>query len=339
MSPIKSSNERVGGRQMTRVSVLDVVPVPESRTPRGAIEDTVQLARLADRLGYHRFWVAEHHGNASFASTAPEILIGHIASQTERIRVGSGATLLPYYSPLKVAEVFQTLETMYPGRIDLGIGRGQGAEPPAAMALRSGNPPLSREQDEDQLLELLGFLAASFPDDHPYRSVLAAPPTPNPPEVWLLGTSLASAATAADLGLPYGFATFPKHESATDALHHYREAFGEGGWNSSPSSLIAVGAICAATEEEAVAIATERDELPAPASTDYPDWPSFLIGDVESVSRQLTDIVRQTQVDELMIVTIVHNHAARMRSYELLAEALNVSPVSGDSLRLTESVR
>lgn len=307
-----------------KLSMLDVVPVSIGATPAEAINRSVEVAQLGDRLGYHRYWVAEHHGSPNFASAAPEILIGRIASETRHIRVGSGAVLLPYYSPLKVVEVFHTLATMYPGRIDLGIGRGQGAEPPTALALRSGTAPQPGDDYEERVLQVLGFLSDSYPQDHPYHPIKVAPVPVHAPEVWLLGTSVGSASLAADLGLSYGFATFPRHESAVDALTRYRAEFTGEGWSPRPRSLLAVGAICAPTEDEAIAIASENDEPPPVIDPSSPGWPNFLVGSVDQVAGRLRDIVHQTGVDELMIITIVQDYAARLRSYELLARAFGL---------------
>src|SRR3954452_5116671 len=189
-----------------RLSVLDQSPVAEGTTGAQALHNTLDLARLADRLGYHRYWVAEHHGGASLAGPSPEALVGPIASATQRIRVGSGGVMLPHYSPFKVAETFSLLAGLYPGRIDLGIGRAAGTDPMTAFALQRDRRQASPDDFPKQLAELLGHLEGRLPPDHPFARLAATlPGIPERPEVWLLGSSMQSALWAAELGLPYAF--------------------------------------------------------------------------------------------------------------------------------------
>src|SRR5439155_87415 len=201
-----------------RLSVLDQSPVSEGSSGPEALRNTIDLARLADELGYHRYWVAEHHGGAMLAGPSPEVLIGPIASATERIRVGSGGVMLPHYSPFKVAESFSLLAGLFPGRIDLGLGRAFGTDPMTAFALQRDRRQASPDDFPQQLAELLGYLNGTLPDDFPFQRLAEAlPGGPEKPEVWLLGSSDQSAIWAQELGLPYAFADFINPEGANPA--------------------------------------------------------------------------------------------------------------------------
>src|ERR687894_2793551 len=192
-----------------RLSVLDQSPISEGSTGPDALADTLALARLADELGYHRYWVAEHHGGPMLAGPAPEVLIGPLAAATRRIRVGSGGVMLPHYSPLKVAETFSLLAGLYPGRIDLGLGRASGTDPMTTYALQRDRRQASPDDFPDQLAELLAYLDDRLPPDHPFQRLGSSlPRLPQKPEPWLLGSSPQSAIWAAELGLPYAFADF-----------------------------------------------------------------------------------------------------------------------------------
>jgi luciferase family oxidoreductase group 1 len=190
------------------LSVLDVSPVSSGSNGAQALRNTLELARLTDRLGYERYWLAEHHNLASIASSAPEIMIGHVAGVTERIRVGAGGIMLPNHAPLKVAETFQVLEALHPERIDLGIGRAPGTDPATAAALRRSRDGLAAAEDfPRQFAELLAFSGDGFPEDHPFRSVVAMPSGVGLPPIWLLGSSGYSAKAAGKMGLGYAFAS------------------------------------------------------------------------------------------------------------------------------------
>src|ERR671914_2874034 len=233
-----------------RLSVLDQSPIPEGSTGAQALRNTLDLARAADRLGYHRYWVAEHHGGGMLAGPAPEVLIGPIASVTERIRVGSGGVMLPHYSPLKVAESFSLLSGLFPGRIDLGIGRASGTDPMTAFALQRDRRTASPDDFPQQLAELLAHYDGGFPADHPFARLGASLPGGDErPEVWLLGSSAQSAVWAAQLGLPYAFADFINPRGA-EIVASYRERAAE------PRTAIGVWAICADTDAEAERLAT-----------------------------------------------------------------------------------
>ena len=332
-----------------RLSIIDQSPVSFGSTPADALRNTIDLARRADALGYERYWIAEHHATPGFASPAPEVLIARVAAETAGIRVGSGGVLLPHYSPLKVAEVFRVLHALYPGRIDLGIGRAPGSAPLEAYALRRDRSRQEWVDDfPDQLLELLAFLRKAFPATHPFGRILVTPEMPGRPDVWLLGSSMWSARAASEIGLPYAFAHFINPEPTREAVEYYRAHVDEG----ARRTILALGVICAETEAEALrqaapvrlrrylrAQGVEPGPIPAvddalaqlgpgpdPMPPEQTEWPRYLVGSAEQVRDRLGGIVEALQVDELMILTIVHDHRVRVRSYELLAETFHLTP-------------
>lgn len=335
-----------------KLSVLDQSPVSAGSTPADALLNTIELARLADRLGYRRYWIAEHHAMETLASPAPEILISRVAAETTTIRVGSGGVLLPHYSPLKVAEVFRMLHAMYPNRIDLGIGRAPGGSPLEARALRRERGDRMPTDDfPERLAELLAFLNNDFPENHPYSRIRVSPEMPGGPEVWLLGSSLWSASAAAQFGLPYAFAHFIDPQLTRSAVEHYRSSFIPSKHLQRPKVIIALGVICAATEPEAERlassarllirrirqgdlrpVATPEEATRELRSTDYArvlemgEWPRYVVGTPDRVRTQLTEIANALHIEEIMIVTIVHDHRARLQSYEFLAEAFETAP-------------
>jgi luciferase family oxidoreductase group 1 len=335
-----------------KLSVLDQSPVSAGSTPGTALQNTIDLARMADELGYYRYWIAEHHAMDVLASPAPEVLLARVGVETSRIRLGSGGIMLPHYSAFKVAETFRVLHALYPGRIDLGIGRAPGGSPLESYALRR-NRELSPDDFPEQLRELLAFLHKDFPADHRFRKVRLSPDMPGAPEVWLLGSSLWSAETAAQFGLPYNFAHFIDPNQTRKAIQHYRESFRSAGFGEYPHAMLALGVICAETETEAERLASSarllfrriRQGNTAPiASPDdaiaelaaipeavfaqwFPEggeWPRYVVGSPESVRRKLSARAEALGIDEIMVVTIVHDHAARVRSYELLAESFDL---------------
>jgi luciferase family oxidoreductase group 1 len=333
-----------------KLSIVDQSPVSAGSTPADALRNTLEIARLADRLGYQRYWIAEHHGMETLASPAPEILMARIAGETTRIRVGSGAVLLPHYSPLKVAEVFRMLHALSPGRIDLGIGRAPGGTALEARALRKGQ---SLEVDDfpERLAEMLAFLENDFPATHPFRSIKVTPMMPGGPEVWLLGSSLWSASAAAQLGLPYAFAHFIDPQWTRDAIAQYRNEFKPSVRLKQPKVILTMGAITADTEAEAQRLAATPRALlrrfrtfpraiglvPSPeqalaelssgldpAMFETGEWRRYAVGSPGSVRQQLQTIADELQIDELMLVTIVYDHQARLHSYELLAQVFGL---------------
>jgi len=375
-----------------RLSVLDQSPVPSGSTPADALQNSISLARHVDTLGYHRLWYSEHHAMDLLACTAPEILLARIGAETKRIRIGSGGIMLPHYSPFKVAEVFRTLEAFYPGRIDLGIGRAPGGGQLEAHALRRIRTGPAPDDFPQQLAELLAFLhPENFPPNHPFANILVAPapPTttlssrpersaverpasppsepwalgPGPalsPDVWLLGSSMWSAVTAAAEGLPYAFAHFFSPIQTRNAIEHYRANFTPSQYRHQPEPTLAIGVIVADTQAEADRLhlsvkllqrrirmndrrpvatpeeaARELEALPtAPnpllaftaGSLDEPEseFPRYVVGTPDKVHADLTHIARELELSELIVNTITHSHEARRRSYSLLAEAFNL---------------
>ncbi len=336
-----------------KLSVIDQSPVPAGFTPADALQNTIELARLADRLGYERYWIAEHHAIDALASPAPEIMIARVGAETSGIRVGSGGVMLPHYAPLKVVETFRVLHALYPGRIDLGIGRAPGGTPLESYALRRDRNQPETDDFPQQLAELRAFLKHTFPPRHPFGRIRVSPDMPGAPEVWMLGSSMWSASAAAQLGLPYAFAHFINQHPTRMALEHYREHFKPSEESAAPRAILALGAICADSEadalrllssarlfrnrirrgeigpiptpEEAIAELGSAHEPPHPGDG---EWPRYIVGDPEQVRSQLVDMASVLHVDELMIVTITHDHRARLRSYELLAQAFELRPRS-----------
>lgn len=341
-----------GKLDVVKLSVVDQSPVPAGSTSAQALLNSIELARLAERLGYHRYWIAEHHGTAAFASPAPEIVIARVAAETAAMRVGSGGVLLPHYSPMKVAETFRVLHALYPGRIDLGIGRAPGGAPLHALALRREREARPMPDDfPNQLMELLAFLHRGFRADHPFGPIELSPAMPGTPEVWLLGSSLWSAAAAAQVGLPYAFAHFIDPRPTRSAMEYYRSHFVPSKLLDAPATIVALGAICAETEEEAERLLMSArllrrrirrgdlrpipsveeaiGELGPPAAPSGPitgQWPRILVGNPVQLRDRLIDMAGVLHTEEIMVVTIVHDHRARMRSYELLAEAFGLAP-------------
>jgi luciferase family oxidoreductase group 1 len=332
------------------LSVLDVSPVGTGSSPQRALQNTLDLARLADELGYARFWLAEHHNSGGIASSVPEIMIGHVVQVTSRIRVGSGGIMLPNHAPLKVAETFRVLEALHPGRIDLGLGRAPGTDQLTAFALRRSKEAMLADDFPEQLDELLAFLGAGFPPGHAFQRIHATPEGVPSPEIWLLGSSDFSARLAARLGLAFAFAHHIAPEAAVQAMRIYRDEFRPGVRLPAPRSMLGVSVICADTDDEAEALASsiklmflrmqrgERGPIPGVAEAQaYPytaDDRRYLelararhqVGSPATVKARLEALARETRAEEIMALTIVHDHAARRRSYELLAASAPVAP-------------
>ena len=333
---------------MTPLSVLDLSPVTAATPGSAALRNSLDLARLADRLGYKRYWLAEHHNLASIASSAPEIMIGQIAAATSHIRVGSGGVMLVNHAPLMVAERFKVLEALFPGRIDLGLGRAPGTDPVTSYALRRRQD--AREGDEflERFQELILLERGGFPEGHPFRSVHAVPADVALPPVWLLGSSGYSAELAAAVGTGYAFAHHFAEHDAESAMLSYREHFKPSQTLREPYAILATAVIAADTDAEAERVAASADlhfvrrakgeYLPLASPEEaaaYPYTPidrqrivrhreRLVVGDIKSVMRRLHKLVESTRADELMITTMAYDHAARRRSYELLAEAFAV---------------
>jgi luciferase family oxidoreductase group 1 len=326
-----------------RLNVLDQSPISEGSTGPDALHNTLDLARLTDRLGYHRYWVAEHHGTPTLACASPEVLIGPIAAGTERIRVGSGGVMLPHYSPLSVAERFSILSGLYPDRIDLGIGRAPGTDQLTMLALQRDRRQPAPDDFPQQLTELLAYLEDRMPEDHPFARLSASlPGVPHRPEVWLLGSSPQSAIWAGELGLPYSFADFINPRGAEIAAE-YRRRFEETGRSDAPRVAVGVMAVCAETDEEAERLASSSRMafsllrmgrlVPVPPidkALRYLETRErrpggsgrrAVIGSPDTVRQGLEEVAREYGAEELTVLTITHEHEARRRSYELIASA------------------
>lgn len=293
-----------------RLSVLDLVPVYGEADATEAVKQAEATAQTAERCGYHRYWVSEHHDLPDLACGAPEVMLAHIGAKTNRIRLGTGALLLPHYKPLKVAETFHLLSSLYPGRVDLGIGRAPGGPAHASMAL-SGNF-LENVRRMPALLEDLTQLLQDRYTCEGAR-VRALPIPPEPPQLWLLGTNEKSAAYAAQFGTGYVFGRFMSETDGKEVLQAYREAFIPSPFRKHPEAIIAVHVICAPTKEEAAALAEQANVPPERHS---------IVGNPKQAAEQLAALARTYGVNEIMIVTNIPNYEKRRRSYELLAEAV-----------------
>jgi luciferase family oxidoreductase group 1 len=330
------------------LSVLDQSPIRSGRTPADAIQETLQLAAAADRLGYRRYWLAEHHSSEGLAGSAPEILIGQVAARTSRIRVGSGGVMLSHYSALKVAESFRVLETLYPGRIDLGIGRAPGSDRRTAMALAHGPGVLGIEHFPAQIRDVILWLHDRVESGHTFAGVRAMPVGPSAPEVWLLGSSADSATYAAHFGTAFSFAHFINANGGDEITRMYRHYFRPSGWLAEPKVSVGVFVICADTEEEAVRLRLSRDlsiarrytggggPYPTVAEAQRHLWTPqqlaiaeqnrhrAIVGAPEQVRERLLALAADFEADELVVVTITEDERSRLRSYELLAEAFDL---------------
>jgi luciferase family oxidoreductase group 1 len=316
-----------------RLSVLDQSPISQGSSGAQALANTLDLARLADRLGYHRYWVAEHHGGPMLAGPSPEALIGPIAAATSRIRVGSGGVMLPHYSPLKVAETFSVLAGLFPGRIDLGLGRAAGTDPMTTFALQRDRRQAAADDFPQQLAELLGYLDDRLPPDHPFaRLAKTLPGLPQRPEPWLLGSSQQSALWAAELGLPYAFADFINPKGAETA-RLYRERFAEhehaededearrlAASGRMTFTLLRRGQLIAVPPpEEALKFLEQDDRSGQPRSERR-----AVLGSPDTVRAQIEEVAAGYGAEEAIVVSITYDHEARRRSYELLAEVFEL---------------
>jgi luciferase family oxidoreductase group 1 len=338
---------------MVPLSVLDLVPVRGGATARDALQEAVDLAQHTERLGYLRYWFAEHHGMASIASSSPEILIEHIASATTRLRVGSGGIMLPNHSPLRVAEAFHTLAALHPGRIDLGLGRAPGTDPATSRALR----PFDGEQFPELLRELLALSRRTFPADHPFGSVRVVPGDVPLPPIWVLGSSGAMADFAGSLGLGYSFARHFSPNSPQPAIRAYRRSFVASEQFPSSHVILGVSMICAPTEEEAEYQAASTDlawvrlhrreftPLPSPEEAiayEYSPQERVIveanrqrhfIGTPFTVASTIRNLVNDTGADEIMVTSMMYGRDARFRAYELLANEWGIPSDQDSSIR------
>ena len=329
------------------LGVLDQSPIISGTTPAAALEETVRLAQHAERLGYARYWLAEHHAIGALADPCPEILVARVAAATTRIRVGTGGVLLPYYAPLKVAEVFRMLEALYPGRIDLGIGRAPGGDLVTARALANGEYSHAAEFPE-QVADLVGFLDGTLPAAHPYRRIRVMPEVPTAPQVWLLGSSDYSGALAAHLGLRFAFAHFISARGGDAVMQAYKDRYRPSRREPAPRTSLCAFVICAETSDAAERLAASIDlrrlhmaqgiDAPVPtlAEATGRDYSSeeraymasqrerLVLGDPATVKAKLVALAERYVADELLILTITGDYDSRRRSYELVAEAFGL---------------
>tara|TARA_B100000029_G_scaffold515777_1_gene624619 strand:+ start:5434 stop:6528 length:1095 start_codon:yes stop_codon:yes gene_type:complete len=340
------------------LSVTDQSPIRKDDTPRNALLDTVKLAQAVENLGYTRYWVAEHHNTGTYAGASPEILIGQILANTSTIRVGSGGVMLSHYSSLKVAEQFRILESLYPNRVDLGIGRAPGSDQATMFALAYPKRPVDIQTFPQQVADLIGYLRNNLQPDHPFATVKAqAGPDPeSSPEVWLLGSSDYSANLAAYLGLPFAFADFfgntAKHGPAVTEL--YRKNFKPSSICAEPKVNVTVQVVCAPTEDEAKFIASSRNlnrarrlieaktgeriqglSTPEEASATVLDdgalnyvsqyTSGYYDGDPKQVVEALKNVAEIYETNDIGIVTIAYHLKDRIRSYQLIANELGLT--------------
>ena len=323
------------------LSVLDLAPIPAGGSAGAALAASVELAQLAERLGFTRFWLAEHHGMPNIASSAPEVLIAHVAAATQRIRVGAGGIMLPNHAPLRIAEAFHTLAALHPGRIDLGLGRAPGTDPVTVSALR----PFDAERFPEMVAELFALSRRSFPATHPLHRVRVVPGDVPLPPVWILGSSGATARLAAALGTGYSFASHFSATSPLPALRAYRDEFVPSATFPAPHVILGAAVVCAPSDEEASHLAASMDLVwvrlqrgdlaPIPSPEEALSYPYSaeeralvearrrlsVIGSPETVRRRLEQLAAETGADEVMVATTTFGAAERLRSYRLLAEA------------------
>ncbi|MFC6672251.1 LLM class flavin-dependent oxidoreductase [Marinobacterium aestuariivivens] len=332
-----------------KLTVVDQSPVPGKPQDISPVALSAQLAKACDAAGYHRYWLAEHHNSLNFAGPSPEVLISHIASVTERIRVGSGGVMLPHYSPYKVAEQFRLLETLFPGRIDLGVGRAPGGDGLASHALAYPHAQAHEDHYPQQAMLLKGFLAGGIPAHHPYHDLRVMPDDSPCPELWMLGSSGGSAALAGQVGMNMALALFIGPEDRpVSIVDEYRAAWREAGHTGEPKVLIAVSAVCAGSREEAEYLASPqvywkvkafrhgvRDAISSPeealnrraklspSDQAYFDQTlaSVVCGAPQECRERLAAIADRYGSDEVGIVTVTHDFADRLRSYQLLVGA------------------
>lgn len=326
-----------------KLSILDQAPISSGKTAQETLHDSIKLAQIGDRLGYTRYWIAEHHDMTGLACPTPDVMIGIIGSQTEKIRIGAGAVLLPHYKPFRVAETYNLLATLYPDRVDLGIGRAPGGSAEVTMALSDNFLEQVRKVPE-KMDDLLHFLHHDFPKDHMDAKIKPTPVPETSPEPWMLGTSGKSAVLAAEKGMAYTFGHFMSDQDGPAIVDSYKTMYAQKHPAQTPKVIVTITVICAETTKEAEKIAMSSllwnvlrakgegdDGIPAVKEAltySFSDEEQemvgkakekMMIGNPVEVKQQLEHLEQVYQVDEFMIVTITHDHEARMRSYELIA--------------------
>jgi luciferase family oxidoreductase group 1 len=328
-----------------KLSILDQSPVISGLGARRAVEETLLLAQRADALGYERYWLAEHHAIGALADPCPEVLLARLGAETRRMRVGTGGVLLPYYSAFKTAEAFRMLEALYPGRIDLGIGRAPGGDARTAQAVGGGQLPDARNFPE-QVWQLVGHLDGTLPEEHPFRGLRVQPEVDTAPQVWLLGSSDYSGALAAQLGLRFAFAHFINPHGGDAVTRAYREGYRASAREPRPQAIVCTFAICAESDERAERLAASIDlrrlhmalNLDTPVPTleealryEYSEEQRryvmgqrarAVIGGPEKCRREIEALGARYAAEEVMVLTITGDYVSRLRSYELLAESL-----------------
>ncbi|GAA0441906.1 LLM class flavin-dependent oxidoreductase [Lentibacillus halophilus] len=329
-----------------KLSILDQSPISTGASAREALHASVDLAREADALGYHRYWIAEHHDMDGLACPNPDVFLGIIGSQTERIRIGAGAVLLPHYKPFRVAETYNMLATLYPGRIDLGIGRAPGGSAEASIAL-SGNFLKNVRHMPETIDELRMFLHGGFPKDQHNAKIKPSPVPAIPPDMWLLGTSEKSAQAAAEQGIPYAFGQFMSDQDGPRVMQTYMDTVTANDQYTPPRKLAAVSVVCAETTEKARELALSNQlwriqqakgegdgkvpSVEAAKRYKYTDEDlamiretanQMIIGNPQDVKQALTQMQTLYNTDEWMIVTITHSYEARKESYRLIADEM-----------------
>jgi len=333
------------------LSVLDLAPVPEGSTPSQALGNALDLARHVEALGYGRVWVAEHHNMSGIASSSPPVLLAHLAAGTERIRLGSGGVMLPNHAPLVVAEQFGMLEALHPGRIDLGLGRAPGTDGLTAAALRRSNNPFSNEDDfPAQLAQLRGFLKGELPREDPLHRIKAVPNNGYEPAIWLLGSSGYSAQLAGELGLPFSFAHHFSGQNTVAAVDLYRASFKPSEVLQRPYVMLGTAITAADDDAEAefqngpnvLQFLRLRQGVPGllptpeeaeralkdPSARQFAEQrrASQIVGGPDAVRRGIEELLARTNADELMVTSVIHDHAARKRSYEITADVVDLAP-------------
>ena len=333
---------------MLALSVLDLSPVTSGGSGPIALCNTLDLARLADRLGFTRYWVAEHHNLPNIASAAPEIMIGQIAAVTERMRVGAGGVMLPNHAPLMVAERFKVLEALFPGRIDLGLGRAPGTDPVTSYALRRRHDVNANDDFLERFQELMLFDSGGFPEGHPFRNIRVMPSDVALPPVWLLGSSDYSAQLAGAVGSGFSFAHHFAEYDAVAVMQAYRQRFRPSAWRKSPYAILAVHVVCAETDAQAERLAATVDlnfvrrskgeylPLASPEEAQAYDYTPadrermrrnrarLFVGSPATARQRLDPLIEASGADELMLTSMIYDHAARKHSYELMAEAFGL---------------
>ncbi|HEX5508314.1 MAG TPA: LLM class flavin-dependent oxidoreductase [Pseudolabrys sp.] len=340
---------------MVPLSILDLSPVVTGSTGATSLRNTLDLARLADRLGFTRYWVAEHHNLPSIASAAPDLMMGQIAAITKHLRVGSGGVMLPNHAPLMVAERFKLLEGLYPGRIDLGLGRAPGTDPATSYALRRRQGISEDDDFLERFQELMLLESRAFPEGHPFRKIRAMPADVPLPPIYLLGSSDYSAQLSAQIGAAFAFAHHFANFDAVEAMRLYRDNFRPSPAHATPYGILTVHVVCADSDDEAERLAStvdlnfvrrakgEYQPLASPeeaAAYDYSpvdrarmaqNRARLFVGGQKSVMARLEPLIAATKADEMMVTTMIHSHEARKHSYELLAQAFGLQGRSSTS--------